>query len=747
MGYSFDGPSKIINLTLGTTSIDVDDMWSRWCDWLVLSDNSKYLPAMRFVGGDAVSDTKNLGITFFMINDWRIRPQEASHRLTINGNLYTDPSGFSPFVDTLGDFNVLTEMQVSSLVDSSLAQLPEIEQASFGGRVTINTALVTSGTAYPLGTGLSPVGNLADAKTIATARGFDSFYIIGNMTFGATDVVSNLNFYGQGATFNVKKTTITLTAGCTTSNTHYYDLMIQGQQGGESNYNNCVIGALTKAHCHYEDCKMVGPVSFSSGVGSTHTTDLVDCYTSTSEYVVDAYDAVTLAYSQLKQVYINFVGKIKFINFQNAGSVINLNISSGEVIIDSSCTAGTFNIRGNAVLTNNSGGSVVRTEGLVTENFTRVRHAVEMLRPSHPGFGTVFYVDAVNGRDTNDGLSYTSPLLTFAAAHTLAVSGRGDVIQFIAPGTGSSTCTENIVITKEDIQVRGPGRGQDIKPAAGIGVDIQGNNCSLSGVVVRSATGSSDDNIVITGKFSRLQDLYVVGADTGGVTPVGTGSCVHYKAGDYHKIINCELEKAGAHGIKMTDISHVNGSPREILIECNNIYYNRDSGIYLSGISSNSTRLLYIENNRIQHNSQYGVYIGANSSKTVVRSTNWIRDNGTYPGNGAVDPTKEIYVDPGAFDAMIDVMPTTMAKAIRTELATELSRIDMAISDIGAATAPTDIENALAVRAELAVELARIDAAITSRLAAGIVQANVKQVNDRTIYGTGTDPDPFRETP
>jgi hypothetical protein len=358
--------------------------------------------------------------------------------------------------------------------------------------------MVPSGTLYPLGTQLFPVNNLTDAKTIAADRGFDEFYVLGNLTIGFGEDVSNLHFYGQGATFNVKKTTITLTSGCVTSNAHYHQLMIQGVQGGESNYHECLIGNLTNAHCHYDNCKMVGPVQFSTGIGSTHTTDLINCYTSNTEYVVDCNG------SQLKQVYNNFFGKIKFINATNAGTVITLNISSGEVTIDSTCTAGTFNIRGNAVLTNSSGGAIVSTEGLITENFTRIRHAVESIRTSHPGFGTVFYVDSVGGRDTNDGLSYTSPLLTFSAAHTKAVSGRGDVIQFIAPGTGASTCTENIVITKEDVQVRGPGRGQDIKPTAGIGVHIQANNCSLAGVVVRAPTGSSDDCIVVNGKFCRF---------------------------------------------------------------------------------------------------------------------------------------------------------------------------------------------------------------------------------------------------
>lgn len=64
------------------------------------------------------------------------------------------------------------------------------------------------------------------------------------------------------------------------------------------------------------------------------------------------------------------------------------------------------------------------------------------------------------------------------------------------------------------------------------------------------------------------------------------------------------------------------------------------------------------------------------------------------------------------------------AAAVRTELATELSRVDVATStrlataDYTAPTsAPTASQNATAVRAELATELARVDVAVSTRLA------------------------------
>jgi hypothetical protein len=79
----------------------------------------------------------------------------------------------------------------------------------------------------------------------------------------------------------------------------------------------------------------------------------------------------------------------------------------------------------------------------------------------------------------------------------------------------------------------------------------------------------------------------------------------------------------------------------------------------------------------------------------------------------------------------LDSIPTTaapsastVAGAVRTELSTELGRIDAAVSSRLASAsytaptaAPTAAANASAVRTELATELARVDAAVSTRLA------------------------------
>ena len=113
MAITFDGPNKLAILSLGTTSLDVVDLYSRWKDWALAGDNSKYLPAFAPVGGDPIDSTAGTSIPLFafLANGWRIRPQEASHTLTVTGGVLLVEGGGDPFVNTLGSFVVRVNYQ------------------------------------------------------------------------------------------------------------------------------------------------------------------------------------------------------------------------------------------------------------------------------------------------------------------------------------------------------------------------------------------------------------------------------------------------------------------------------------------------------------------------------------------------------------------------------------------------------------------------------------------------------------
>lgn len=95
-------------LEAGTVAFSVRDLWSRWVDWVATSDNSKFLPAMSSVGGNDIDPSAGTSIPayVFLINGWRVRPQEANHTLAVSGGVLLVNGGGDPFVNTLGAYNV-----------------------------------------------------------------------------------------------------------------------------------------------------------------------------------------------------------------------------------------------------------------------------------------------------------------------------------------------------------------------------------------------------------------------------------------------------------------------------------------------------------------------------------------------------------------------------------------------------------------------------------------------------------------
>lgn len=109
MAITFDPTNK--RIILDSTSVTAEEIFSRWEDWMLLSDNVKYLPAFSHVGGNDLGGGKFIPNYFFLVNSWRVRPMEQDHDLTIDGNLVTDDGG-KPIVRTLGPYQVNVEYTV-----------------------------------------------------------------------------------------------------------------------------------------------------------------------------------------------------------------------------------------------------------------------------------------------------------------------------------------------------------------------------------------------------------------------------------------------------------------------------------------------------------------------------------------------------------------------------------------------------------------------------------------------------------
>jgi len=130
MSVTFDPINlRIVEVDTGGSSneIEIREIYSLWKDWL-LADATRmgYPPAFRVVGGDPVSDTDNLGSTFFLMRPWKFRPAESDHELITNGNLFTDPSDWEPYEPTQGGYTVLFIQKVSTLIEAARTETDRV---------------------------------------------------------------------------------------------------------------------------------------------------------------------------------------------------------------------------------------------------------------------------------------------------------------------------------------------------------------------------------------------------------------------------------------------------------------------------------------------------------------------------------------------------------------------------------------------------------------------------------------------
>lgn len=125
----FDGITKQIIINNDVTHLTVKhDIYSAWKKWSIIADNTKFLPAIRVIGGDPVGNGLYAGDIYFLMNNWQI---VVNKFVTITGTLYHD-NGVSPFIVNPGGGIVATVSNLVYTVDtgSGSLTLAEIESSN-----------------------------------------------------------------------------------------------------------------------------------------------------------------------------------------------------------------------------------------------------------------------------------------------------------------------------------------------------------------------------------------------------------------------------------------------------------------------------------------------------------------------------------------------------------------------------------------------------------------------------------------
>lgn len=497
-----------------------------------------------------------------------------------------------------------TQVVRSSSSSATLQELSSIQYSSFNGGVTIQVGSANSGTAFPVGTPEYPVNNLADADSIADAREFNTFFVQGNLTIGSGNFSDGHVFIGQSTSL----TTLTVQSLADVTNCEFRNATVTGVLDGGCTLNGCIITTLSYVSGYVTNCTLAaGTITLGGGVAAL----FINCQSGVPGTSTPTID---MGGSGQSLAIRGYNGGIKLAN-RTGVDAISIDMNSGQVIVDSTVTDGHVTIRGITKVVDNSTGTAVvdSADAIVPARVTALTYQLESLGLTKPRYGTVYYWDPVDGDDAHDGTGPTRAVLTFAAAQVLCVSGRGDTVFIVSNSHTTLQIDERLVITKNDISIRGPGRSVKIKPSvANIGdtITISADNVELSNFIVEAATGATTDNaITVNGRACLIQHMWINRANYG----------IHLRGGDYHKVLRCDIE-IHTNGIVFTDAGLASGSPREVLIDSCFIYLSVD-GIHLTGTSGNSTRLNRFLNCKVSNNSEYGLRIDANVQDTLIDST------------------------------------------------------------------------------------------------------------------------------
>lgn len=324
-------------------------------DWVANENLRKFQFPITAVGGNPLPGEKALGSTFFLASDWKIRPYNSSHRLTINGNLYSE-DGSDPFLDPLGSYTVRIMQQVSSLVDSTVQQLSEIEYSSFNGGVTVNVLSSYLGTDYPVGTVQQPVNNFSDALLIASERGFSTFYIIGNAIIDNSLDFDGMVFVGESQS----KSQLNIATDASVIGCEFYDAHVTGILDGNCKVKGCIIANLSYIYGIVEQCLL------ESGdiiLGGSNMAQFIDCWSGSADQSSIPY--IDMGGSGQDLILRNYNGAIGIKNLTGSNQV-SIDLNSGLVVLDSTITAGTIVVRGvGQVIDNTMGTASVDTNYLI----------------------------------------------------------------------------------------------------------------------------------------------------------------------------------------------------------------------------------------------------------------------------------------------------------------------------------------------------------------------------------------------
>jgi hypothetical protein len=319
-----------------------------------------------------------------------------------------------------------------------------------------------------------------------------------------------------------------------------------------------------------------------------------------------------------------------------------------------------------------------------------IRVSVESLRNSHSSYGTTYYWSPYDGSDANNGLIPSKAVSSFRKALSLTTSGSGDTIIALATNpAGTTVTTETMVITKNYVFLRGPGRGFIFCPKTDSGLLPHGTVTGTfeeGETITQAVTGAtatmvhdfaSDNESHVEDVVGTFDAINTVTGGTSGATTIPTSdvtqalnTCQVNSSGVEISGVKFESERVMGHAIHVDgtggadqgnfflvencfvegneeEMIHIEGSRESIIrnnfidglaLEAIDIAGTCDDTVIADNVMDNlgldgillagtGNSNTIIENNQIHNTVGYAINISAGTDGTKIRKDNFFSVN------------------------------------------------------------------------------------------------------------------------
>ena len=351
MAYSVDFEARIITvpradlifLSLNRYKLDLDE-FRRKCRALESDplEGLSYPPIIEYYPAVDTGDVI-LGRVVLIINGYQLELEDTVERYSAlfdgaNTNLHNN--------------SLITNGIPTPNNSAGLQDLSTLLASAYSNRVVVNTTKGQAGQASPIGTLKTPSNNIPDAVGIADFQGIRELYIADSLALGVGDIVSGLQIVGASPA----RIFLTINPEADVSRAEFEYLLISGTLDGQAIIKECLINGLDYVTGFIQRSGLLASPII---LGANSQATLIDCFSNVAGIETPTLD---MGGSGQSLAIRGYSGGIRITNRTGIDNC-SIDMNSGHVIIDASCTGSPITIRGSYKLTVETGATQPDTAG------------------------------------------------------------------------------------------------------------------------------------------------------------------------------------------------------------------------------------------------------------------------------------------------------------------------------------------------------------------------------------------------